>query len=293
MVRNVSSFFREMEDEDFYLLSGIEQGMRFSQWVDGEKLPSFTGLPSKEISYRLERCRRYNLIEQKTMQYIGYRLRFEGYDALALKSFVKRGVIEGFGPIIGVGKESEVYEVRSYKSFALKYHREGHTNFRRVKQNRDYTSEKKHTSWMYTARKAAEKEFEILTQLYPEVSVPCPIDQNRHAILMEMVDGNNLSDVRLKGDRIKSTFDLILEEVMKSIGEGYIHADLSEYNIFVEGENIVIFDWPQAVEVSHPNAMELLRRDVKNIIRYFKRKYPLEAEKIDSEMIIREIENGL
>ncbi len=292
MVRNVSSFFRELEDEDFYLLSGIEHGMRFSQWVDDSKLPDLSGLSSKEIEYRIKRCKKYHLIEQKIIQYRGYRLRFEGYDALALRSFVERGVIEKFGSIIGVGKESEVYEVRSYKSLALKYHREGYTNFRKVNQNRDYTSKNRHFSWMYTARKAAEKEFGVLEALYPKVSVPHPIDQNRHAIVMEMVDGENLSEVRLDGEQIVATLGLILEEISNAIDKGYVHSDLSEYNIFVEDNGVTIFDWPQAVKTSHAKAGELLKRDIENIIKYFKRKYPSEIQKIDIKTLVEDIFGG-
>ncbi|MFL2520927.1 MAG: serine/threonine-protein kinase RIO2 [Halobacteriales archaeon] len=292
MVRNVASFFRELEDEDFYLLSGIEHGMRFSQWVDDSKLPDLSGLSSKEIAYRVKRCKKYHLIEQKIIQYKGYRLRFEGYDALALRSFVERGVIEKFGSIIGVGKESEVYEVQSYKSLALKYHREGYTNFRKVNQNRDYTSKNRHFSWMYTARKAAEKEFEVLETLYPKVSVPHPIDQNRHAILMEMVDGENLSEVRLERDQIIATLSLILGEVSNAIDKGYVHSDLSEYNIFVEEKGVTIFDWPQAVKTSHVNAEELLKRDIENISKYFKRKYPSEIQRMDTKKLVEDILDG-
>ena len=292
MVRNVSSFFRELEEADFYLLSGIEHGMRFSQWVDGSKLPDLSGLSSKEVEYRIKRCKKYHLIEQKILQYAGYRLRFEGYDALALRNFVERGVIEMFGPIIGVGKESEVYEVQSYKSLALKYHREGYTNFRKVNLNRDYTSKNQHVSWMYTARKAAEREFEILRTLYPKVSVPHPIDQNRHAILMELMDGKNLSEIRLGEDQIMITLDSILREMSNAVNNGYVHSDLSEHNIFIGNGKITIFDWPQAVKTSHINSRDLLKRDIENIVKYFKRKYPSEVQKINTEELIESIYNG-
>ncbi len=53
---------------------------------------------------------------------------------------------------------------------ALKFHREGYTNFREVMKERDYTSDNHHVSWLYTARKAAEREHEALTTLYPDVS---------------------------------------------------------------------------------------------------------------------------
>ena len=145
---------------------------------------------------------------------------------------------------------------------------------------------------MYTARKAAEKEFAVLEALYPKVSVPHPIDQNRHAIVMEMVDGENLSEVRLDGEQIVATLGLILEEISNAIDKGYVHSDLSEYNIFVEDNGVTIFDWPQAVKTSHINAGELLKRDIENVIKYFKRKYPSEIQKINIKMLVEDIFSG-
>jgi len=193
MVQNVASFFRELEPADFYLLSGIEQGMRFSEWVQREQLPKYSSLTSEEVDYRLDRCMKHELIQRKTIQYEGYQLTFEGYDVLALRSFSERDTIEGVGSPLGVGKESDVYEAMSFQPLALKYHREGYTNFRAVDREREYTSDRNHVSWLYTARKAAEKEYEALESLYPDVSVPRPVDQNRHAIVMEKLDGAELA----------------------------------------------------------------------------------------------------
>ncbi|MFC4543204.1 RIO1 family regulatory kinase/ATPase [Halosolutus amylolyticus] len=274
MVRNVAGLLPELETEDFYLLSGVEQGMRFSEWVQREKLPSFTGLTEEEVDYRLERCLKRGLIEKKTIQYEGYTLQFEGYDALALRALVERDTIGEFGSPLGVGKESDVYEVRSYKPLALKYHREGYTNFREVHKERDYASDKDHVSWMYTARKAAEREHDILEDLYPDVSVPQPIDQNRHAIVMEKMDGVELSRTKLEDEQILGVLDLLLSEIARAHEHGYVHADMSEYNVFVDEGGVTIFDWPQAVPTDHGNADEFLRRDLENVVGYFRRKYP-------------------
>ncbi|MFB6311850.1 MAG: serine/threonine protein phosphatase, partial [Salinirussus sp.] len=144
MVENVAPVMAELEAEDIYLLSGIEQGMRFSKWVAKEKLPEFSRLTAENVDYRLDRCERRGLIERKTIQYQGFRLTFEGYDALALRTFVERDTIDGMGAPLGVGKESDVYEVRSYKPLALKFHREGYTNFREVNREREYTADHEH-----------------------------------------------------------------------------------------------------------------------------------------------------
>ncbi len=274
MVRNVAGLLPELEDEDFYLLSGVEQGMRFSEWVQREKLPKFANLTEEEVDYRLERCLKRGLIEKKTIQYEGYTLQFEGYDALALRALVEQDTITEFGSPLGVGKESDVYEVRSYKPLALKYHREGYTNFREVHKERDYTSDNKHVSWMYTARKAAEREYDILEELYPDVAVPQPIGQNRHAIVMEKMDGVELSRTRLEDDQVLGVLDLLVSEIDRAYVHGYVHADMSEYNVFVNEAGVTIFDWPQAVPTDHENAAEFLRRDLTNVVGYFRRKYP-------------------
>jgi RIO kinase 2 len=281
MVRNVAGEMAELEPEDFHLLSGLEHGMRFSRWVAEGKLPEFSGLDSENVDYRLDRCERRGLIERKTIQYTGYRLTFEGYDALALHTFAERDTIDGVGGPLGVGKESDVYEVRSFQPLALKYHREGYTNFREVDKERDYTSDKEHISWFYTARKAAEREYEALETLYPDVRVPRPVDQNRHAIVMAKMDGVELSRAGLEDEQVVPVLDLVLDEMAGAYREGFVHADMSEYNVFVGSEGVTVFDWPQAVPTDHANAEELLARDVTNIVGYFARKYPQRMPDVD------------
>jgi RIO kinase 2 len=285
MVQNVAPLMAELEPEDCYLLSGIEQGMRFSEWVSEEKLPEFSRLSPENVEYRLDRCEDRGLIERKTIQYQGYKLTFEGYDALALHSLIERETIEAFGSPLGVGKESDVYEVKSYKPLALKFHREGYTNFREVMKERDYTSDREHVSWLYTARKAAEREYDALETLYPDVSVPRPFDQNRHAIVMEKIDGAELSRTKLAPEQVVPILDLVLAELQTAYTEGYVHADMSEYNVFVTTEGVRVFDWPQAVPTDHENADELLTRDVENILGYFQRKYPNDVGDVDTDAV--------
>ena len=71
----------------------------------------------------------------------------------------------------------------------------------------------------------------------------------------------------------------ILRNVRKAyLKAGIIHADLSEYNIILKPDiHILIIDWPQYVTKDHPNAEQLLKRDIENIITFFKRKHMLEA----------------
>jgi RIO kinase 2 len=88
---------------------------------------------------------------------------------------------------MGVGKESVVYEgLRDMvgglgqQPVILKFHREGRTSFKQVKHKREHLDGVHHFSWIYAARLAAKREFEVLQRLYPEVSVPEPVDHNRN-----------------------------------------------------------------------------------------------------------------
>ncbi|MFB6282248.1 MAG: serine/threonine-protein kinase RIO2 [Haloferacaceae archaeon] len=292
MVRNVASVVAELEPADVYLLSGVEQGMRFSEWVNREKLPEYADLDPEEVAYRLDRCMDRGLVERRTIQYEGYKLTAEGYDALALHTFAERGTVEGVGAPLGVGKESDVLEVQSYRPLALKFHREGYTEFRAIDREREYTADRNHVSPLYTARQAAEREYDALQALYPDVSVPQPVDQNRHAIVMEKLAGTELARVRLEPDQVVGVLDLILREMARAHEAGYVHADMSEYNVFVDESGVAVFDWPQAVPTDHENARELLERDVGNVIGYFERKYPGETPPLDPPALADRVASG-
>ncbi|MFP4628371.1 MAG: serine/threonine-protein kinase RIO2 [Halobacteriales archaeon] len=283
MVQNVAPLVAELEPEDVHLLSGLEHGMRFGEWVDRDRLPELANLTPREVDYRLERTIKRKLIEKRTLQYEGYRLTFAGYDVLALWTFAQRDTIDGVGAQLGVGKESDVYEARSYRPMVLKFHREGIGNFRNLDREREYTADRQHTSDLYTARIAAEREFEVLEALYPDVAVPRPVDHNRHAIVMEKIDGIELSRATLEDHEVGPVLRGLLRQVERVHDAGFVHGDLSEYNVFVTPDRVVLFDWPQAVSIDHPNAGDLLERDLETTLAFFRRKYPGDVpEDLDS-----------
>jgi RIO kinase 2 len=182
--------------------------------------------------------------------------------------------------------------VRSFQPLALKFHREGYTEFRAVTRGRDYTADHNHVSWLYTARKAAEREHETLRALYPDVSVPRPVDQNRHALVMAKFEGVELSRAALDPSQATGVLDLVLREAAAAYDAGYVHADLSEYNVAVGEDGVTVFDWPQAVPTDHDNAAELLVRDVENVLSYFRRKHPAETPDVDAAEVADAVRAG-
>ncbi|MEM2281367.1 MAG: RIO1 family regulatory kinase/ATPase, partial [Candidatus Bathyarchaeia archaeon] len=234
---------------------------------------------AEEVTFRLEKLHNLRLIRQTKQPYLGYTLNYAGYDCLAINAFVKAGVLEAFGKPLGVGKEADVYDALtpSGERIAIKFHRLGRISFRQTRRKRDWTRED--VNWLLRSRKAAEKEYQALTLVYPEgVAVPKPISQNRHAIAMSAIEGAELAQCREIPNPRKVLLE-ILSNVRKAyLKAGVIHADLSEYNIILKPDtHILIIDWPQYVTKEHPNAQQLLKRDIENVIAFFKRKHLLEA----------------
>jgi len=272
--------FRELEGEDLRVLQVIEAAMSKHEFVPEELVARFTRFGSEETLFRLDRLDRFRLIRKTRSPYRGYTLNYAGYDCLAINAFVKEGTLEAFGKPLGVGKEADVYDALNPKEerIAVKFHRLGRISFRQTTRKRGYTTE--HTSWLFQSRVAAEKEFQALKLVFPHgVAVPKPISQNRHVLVMGMIEGAELVEYKEISEP-KKTLKEILGNVRKAYLEaGVIHADLSEYNVILKPDGqILIIDWPQYVTRNHPNAQQLLIRDVKNILLFFKRKNMLKAE---------------
>ena len=269
--------FKNLENEDFRILQVIEAAMTKHEYVPKEVIIKYSKFNEEEATFRLEKLHKFRLIRQTRQPYLGYTLNYAGYDCLAINAFVKAGILEAFGKPLGVGKEADVYDALTPtgERIAIKFHRLGRISFRQTRRKRGWTTEDTH--WLLRSRKAAEKEYEALTFVYPKgVAVPKPISQNRHAIAMSAIEGAELAQLREIPNPKK-----VLMEILRNIRKAYlkagvIHADLSEYNIILKPDNhILIIDWPQHVTKDHPNAQQLLKRDVENVIAFFKRKHLL------------------
>ncbi len=256
------------------ILLALERGMKRYAWVPLEQLRTTTNLAESEITYRLSRLIAWGMVRFNPVPYDGYALVFGGYDALALATLTHKGTISALGSQIGEGKESVVHDALGLGPVAIKFHRVGGRSFSSARLNRDYMPEEGHCPWLIASRKSAEREFEALTALHPKVSVPLPIDQNRHTVVMALINGQNLNRCRLEAPQ--EILEDVLENTHLAYKAGVIHADLSEYNILIEDGRVVLIDWPQWIATDHPNAGAIIGRDVDNILAYFLRKYQLD-----------------
>ncbi|KAG2440317.1 hypothetical protein HXX76_004424 [Chlamydomonas incerta] len=218
---------------------------------------------------------RHKLLHHDSKYYEGYRLTYMGYDFLAIRALVSRGHISGVGRQIGVGKESDIFEVTNDDGevFALKLHRLGRTSFRAVKSKRDYLGRRQNYSWLYLSRLAALKEYAFMKALYEHgFPVPQAIDNNRHAVLMSLVNARPMVQIREMAHPAR-VYLSCMELIGRLAGKGLIHCDFNEFNLLIgEDEELTLIDFPQMVSVTHANAEELFVRDVECIVRFFSKK---------------------
>ncbi|MCJ7423681.1 AarF/UbiB family protein [Candidatus Bathyarchaeota archaeon] len=267
-----------MESEGLRVLQVIEAAMSQHEFVSREQVAKFSKLDlARDTDFRLNQLSQLGLIYRVRGAYVGYTLNYAGYDCLALNALVKAGVLEAFGKSLGVGKEADVFDALSPggERVAVKFQRLGRISFRQTQRKRGYTKE--HASWIFQSRLAAEKEYQALELVYPlGVAVPKPISQNRHVIVMGMIEGAELAESKkiLRPERVLK--EILLNVRRAYLKAGVVHADLSEYNVILKPDkHILIIDWPQYVKKEHQNAELFLTRDVKNVVRYFSRKHML------------------
>lgn len=268
----------KLEKEDIRILMAIEIGMKRSEYVKITDIRFYARYPLEETLFRLKNVHKFDLIIRKSSEYeISYTLNSIGYDILALHTLVEREVISHLGPLIGKGKESDVYGCMDDNEniYALKLYRMGRTSFKNIKKYRSFIGERSHLSWLYINRLAARKEFRALKKIYKlKLNTPKPIAFNRHAIVMSYLRGKELVYFQsIKNPR--KVFNKLIKQIKVIFQKvNMIHGDLGEFNIILDEKgNILIIDWLQWVPKEHPNAKSLLERDINNICNYFEKRF--------------------
>lgn len=114
-------------------------------------------------------------------------------------------------------------------------------------------------------------------------SVPEPLKAIGNVLVMEYLGTREGQWPRLKEMTPVPDAQRIYEEVAADYVKAYnkadlVHADLSEYNVMLEGTDQDPTAWRprmidvgQAVLKSHPRSKEFLERDVKNLTSFFRR----------------------
>lgn len=296
---------RYLSKEDFDVLSAIEMGSRNHEVVPMRLISQLSKIRPGGLNKVLSELQKLKLItHDHQSKYEGVTLGYGGYDYLALRTLSARSALAGVGRQIGVGKESDIYEVFREPGPTLdgsifsgpciiKLQRLGRTSFRTIKNNRDYIGKRQHYSWLYLSKIAATKEFAFMKALYSHnFPVPIPIDHSRHVIVMEQIIGIRLDELSADScpgdDEVEKRRFVIearqecLDLIIRLAQHGLIHGDFNEFNLLIEENSLrlVMIDFPQMLSVHHMNAEEFFDRDVDGVCRFFERKFGLEPTEV-------------
>lgn len=103
--------------------------------------------------------------------------------------------------------------------------------------------------------------------------VPLPISQNRHCLVMSLVDGFPLNQVKELENQEKLYMEL-MKLIERFAQHGLIHGDFNEFNLMIdEAGSVTVIDFPQMVSIAHPNARMYFERDVNCISRFFRKRF--------------------
>jgi len=234
-------------------------------------------LSRKERHYETEQLMK----EKHSEEYEALEEVFDRSTLMTIYEFMNKGVIDQIFGAVKAGKESKLYwgkgkdgnalAIKIFLTISSEFKRgmipyiEGDPRFKRVKRDT--------RSLVYAW---AQKEFKNLSQAVEAgIRVPKPIDVSHNVLIMEFIGSEGESAPVLRETEIKNpqrVYNQILEGIRKLYKKArLVHGDLSEYNIMLWKNQPVLFDVSQAVPLEHPMADQLLRRDLENVNRYFKR----------------------
>lgn len=286
---------RYLTKDDFRVMTAIELGMKNHEMVPVNLIVSLSKLRFGGSHKILATLLRHKLIAHSQKDYNGYRLSYLGYDILALHTLLGRGVLVSVGSQIGIGKESDIFEAQTENGdeIVIKIHRLGRTSFRAVRKQRDYLSGGKcKINWLFLSRLAAIKEIAFMKALHANgFPTPTPIDQNRHIVVMNRVNGFPMSQIKSgQMEFAAKIFKECLKILVDLAQHGLIHCDFNEFNLMVNQAGLItLIDFPQMISINHPNASELFTRDVNCLIKFFAMKMRYIPDIVSSQVTLENI----
>jgi RIO kinase 1 len=212
------------------------------------------------------------------------------------------GAVDADLGVLKTGKEADVHVVRRWVPGSMRhvtmaakryrtgehrlFHRDaGYLEGRRVRKSRENRAMARRTDFgkQLISGQWAVAEFDALGRFWElGLPVPYPVQLDGTEMLMEFVgesDGDTpvaaprLVSARPPADLLPDLFEQLREAMLTLARHGWTHGDLSPYNVLLDGERLVVIDWPQVVDViGNPSGFDYLERDATTMTTWFLRK---------------------
>jgi RIO kinase 1 len=165
---------------------------------------------------------------------------------------------------------------------------------RRFAKSRDQRAAERMTNYgkkLLTGRWTGH-ELDMMQQAWNAgVNVPYPVGARGDGLLMQFVGDTEraaprLAEARLSANEIHDASVQLIDNLVLLVGAGFVHADLSAFNLLWWEGKVWLIDFPQAVDVTtNPHAFDYLHRDVTNVCNWFAR----HGETIDAGELYAEL----
>ena len=225
-------------------------------------------------SERESRYLRKDSDQRKVMEEV-----FDRATLLSVEELFRRGQLGDLFGVVNSGKEARVYYgvATDGTPVAAKIYMTVSADFK--KRMRYISGDRRFGKLPSGSRETinlwVQKEFKNLQLAEASgVRVPKPLHFYRNILLMEYIgEPPRPAPTFAESEVDQGDCDWTFAAVKKLYrSAGLVHADLSEYNIFKHDSERVIFDMGSAVLTSHPEATDFLRRDLFNVVRFFKKR---------------------
>jgi len=214
-----------------------------------------------------------------------------GEDMIALRN---NGMIDEFSGLIAKGKEAMVYgavtgeispEIEPLEKCVLKIFKLRSTEFktrsRYIEGDHRFHDRISKRNMLHNIHLWVEKEYRNLHRAYKN-ELPCPMPLfKRGAIIAMSFIGNHetmeaaprLKTINCLGNTVwERAYEQTIQIVEDLLHKCHlVHADLSEYNLLLHNKKVYVIDFAQSVDLTHPNAIGFLYRDLCTVSRFFKK----------------------
>jgi len=236
---------------------------------------------NKKIDETIQRIISRDGMDRKTLDEV-----FDKQTLLSIEKLISNKTIDYLDFPISTGKEGNVFlaVTPENKFVAVKIYRINTSTFKHMAQyiEGDPRFKSFHKSKRDIIYAWASKEFNNLEKLSKhQVMVPKPIIKHNNILVMEFIGKDKQAAPLLKDVNLinpKTVFNKIINYLIIMYQKAKIvHCDLSQYNILIYDNKPYIIDLGQGVLLDHPNAEYFLKRDIHNLVTYFK-KYKINAD---------------
>lgn len=165
---------------------------------------------------------------------------------------------------------------QQYREGRIDLDSDGHKIFKEaevhaIAKRNAFGEELRHQSWIAHEFRAMEVLFDA------GADIPRPYARSGNTIVMDFIGDDlgsapTLNEVALERDEARPLFDRVLRNVEILLANGFVHGDLSAYNILYWEGDIALIDFPQVISPkSNRRAFEIFFRDVTRLCEYFAR----------------------